>query len=110
VEGVIDDYAKLFGLQEREQVIRALDLLGMKRRIANKKPCPCGCGRRLGRCSFNVSLGKFRDWASRTWFRDHAAELRGANATGPGTPLSEAVPGLPLGEGLCTGHSAVEPL
>ena len=25
-------------------------LAAMKRRLANKRPCPCGSGRRLGRC------------------------------------------------------------
>ena len=76
-EGILSDYMKLLGLREPAQVIRALELLGMKRRIANKAPCPCGCGRRLGRCSFNASLGKLRDIASRHWFRTHAAKLRG---------------------------------
>lgn len=96
VEGIINDYAKLFGLQEREQAIRALELLGMKRRMANKESCPCGCGRRLGRCSFNVRLGKFRDWASRTWFRDHAAKLRGEHSRlrrSQHTPASLRQPG-----------------
>ena len=45
--GIIADYCDLFGLKKREQVINVLELLGMKRRIANKKPCPCECGRRL---------------------------------------------------------------
>ena len=45
--GIIADYCDLFGLKKREQVINVLELLGMKPRIANKKPCPCECGRRL---------------------------------------------------------------
>jgi len=76
-EGVVSDYRELFDLKEPAQVIRALELLGMKRRVANKAPCPCGCGRRLGRCSFNARLDKLRNIASRSWFRDHAAKLRG---------------------------------
>lgn len=70
--GIISDYLALFGLQTREQVIRTLELLGMKRRIANKAPCPCGCGLRLGRCRFNRTIAKYRRMASRSWFRGHA--------------------------------------
>ena len=76
-EGIVNDYMELLGLKERDQVIRAVELLGMKRRIANKAVCPCGCGRRLGRCSFNARLAKLRNVASRPWFRVHAARLRG---------------------------------
>lgn len=69
VNGLFADYLQLFGLQTREQLIYAFRLLGMKKRRANKHPCPCGCGTRLGRCKFNLCLGEFRKIASRTWFR-----------------------------------------
>ncbi len=70
-QGIIDDYLELFGLHNEKQIIRALQLLGMKRKLANKKPCPCGCGRRLGRCSFRNKLNKFRAIAPRHWFLNH---------------------------------------
>jgi hypothetical protein len=76
-QGIIDDYVELLGLKERGQVVRTLELLGMKRRTANKAACPCGCGRRLGRCSFNKGLDNVRCLASRSWFRGHAAYLKG---------------------------------
>jgi hypothetical protein len=75
-EGIVGDYAKLLGLEDPAQAIRALELLGMKRRLANRAVCPCGCGRRLGQCSLNLRLGKLREVASREWFRAHAAGLR----------------------------------
>lgn len=75
-QGIIDDYMELLGLKERDQVIRTLELLGMKRREANKAVCPCGCRRRLGRCSFSAVLGRLRGIATRQWFRTHAAWLR----------------------------------
>jgi len=67
--GILTDYARLFGLKRTEHVKYALELLGMKKRRANKLPCPCGCRSRLGRCKFNLRLREFRPLASRSWFR-----------------------------------------
>jgi hypothetical protein len=67
--GEIQDYVELLGLQRPEQAERAIKLLGLKKRIANKAHCPCGCGRRVGKCAFNKKLGKMRRLASRSWFR-----------------------------------------
>lgn len=71
-KGMLADYAQLLGLKQPEQAKAALRLLGMKKRRANKLPCPCGCGLRLGRCKFNFRLREFRGLASRTWFRSQA--------------------------------------
>lgn len=68
--GIIADYMALFGLSDPKQIIPTLRLLGMKKREANKKPCPCGCGVRLGRCGNRFILNQFRGIASRRWFRD----------------------------------------
>lgn len=67
--GEIQDYVELFGLQRPEQAEEAIRLLGLKKRIANKAPCPCACGRRVGMCAFNKKLAKMRELASRSWFR-----------------------------------------
>lgn len=67
--GELVDYANLFGLKSIEQARVAVKYLGMKKRHANKLPCPCGCGRRLGKCSFNNRLNEFRLLAERGWFR-----------------------------------------
>jgi hypothetical protein len=67
--GELKDYAELLGLKSPEQAGKAVLLLGMKDRYANKKPCPCGCGQRLGRCEFRVRLSKIRDLAPLNWFR-----------------------------------------
>jgi hypothetical protein len=69
--GVLQDYADLFSLKRPEQADRAIRLLGMKKRRANKLPCPCDCGKRLGKCKFNKTIRKFRKLASRAWFRAH---------------------------------------
>ena len=77
VQGELEDYRDLFDLDRDEQARRALRLLGMKKRIANKEPCPCDCGRRVGKCPFNETLLKFRKLASRSWFQGIGRGLRG---------------------------------
>jgi len=59
-KGIIEDYIDLFDLKDQGQVVKALELLGVKKRIANKRPCPCGCGKKLGECSFHYKLNEFR--------------------------------------------------
>ena len=73
--GLVQDYAVLFRLENKEQILKAFQLLGLKRRIANKKDCPCGCGLRLGKCRFRNKINKYRYWASRFWFRSHLKDL-----------------------------------
>lgn len=73
--GALSDYADMMGLDNPEQVRRALKYLGMKKRAANKLPCPCACGQRLGRCRFNMRLRAYRRLASRRWFRDLARKI-----------------------------------
>lgn len=68
-EGILNDYADLFGLKHPSQVKYAFKLLGMKKRLANKLSCPCGCRSRLGRCRFTIRLRQFRALASRNWFK-----------------------------------------
>ena len=67
--GMLQDYAQLFGLPSADQALFALELLGMRKRVANKRPCPCGCRQRLGRCGFRRRLLGLRRLASRGWFR-----------------------------------------
>ena len=72
IEGLLQDYSKILGLSQKEQVIQAIQLLCLKDRIANKSPCPCGCGKRLGICPFRHKLNSLRKIASTKWFRQHA--------------------------------------
>ena len=66
--GALNDYADLFGLKTSEQAQNALKLLSMKKRGANKKQCPCGCGNRLGKCVFHNKINEYRNLADRKWF------------------------------------------
>lgn len=63
--GELADYADLFSLASPEAARRAWVLLHMKKRLANKRPCPCDCGGRLGRCEFNRTVRKFRSLLKR---------------------------------------------
>ena len=62
----------MLGLKERHQITHAIQLLGIKKRIANKRSCPCGCGKRLGACPFHHKLNEFRKMAPVSWFKAHA--------------------------------------
>lgn len=76
VPGLLFDYHNRFGLESGDQVVSALELLSLKKRIANKRGCPCLCGHRLGRCRLHNVLNEYRKIAPRSWFAQHCAELR----------------------------------
>jgi hypothetical protein len=76
IPGILDDYADLFRLRSRQAAESTLLLLGMKKRKANKRPCPCGCGKRVGKCGFNYTVREWRTIAGRPWFRQQLADIR----------------------------------
>ena len=80
--GELADYVGLFALKTVEQAKRTILYLGIKKRRANKLPCPCGCGKRLGKCSFNRRLKKFRKIAERSWFRKVSSDFSGESRSG----------------------------
>ena len=73
--GIVYDYIEIFGLKTLDQTVYALKLLGAKKRIANKKICPCGCGIALGRCNIHHRINSYRPIAPRSWFRQHAHDI-----------------------------------
>lgn len=73
--GIIIDYQRLLGLKSKDQVVAALRLTGMKKRHANKKPCACGCGLRLGSCSLRLTINRLRSIMPRAWYRAHLSTL-----------------------------------
>lgn len=78
-EGIVKDYNELLKLKTPEQIKAALGLLGIKKRIANKKLCPCNCGKRYGICKYRFVLEQYRNLASRGWFKYHSKNLGGIN-------------------------------
>lgn len=73
--GIYADYMQLLAITDEYAVYSSLKLLGMKKRLANKQPCPCGCSLMLGRCKFNQRLKGFRALATRKWYRNQAGGL-----------------------------------
>jgi hypothetical protein len=74
-EGIINDYCDLLKLKTPEQIRSALKLLGTKRRLANKKPCPCNCGSRYGKCAYRFILEKYRHIANRRLFIEQIVRI-----------------------------------
>ncbi len=75
--GLVEDYADMLGVRTKEQVFQCLNLASMRRRVANKRRCPCGCGKRLGACSLRERINDLRTIAPRSWFKNHAGDLEG---------------------------------
>lgn len=67
-DGIREDLASIFGVDGRYDLCEFVRLAAMRRREANKQPCPCGSGRRLGRCH-NRSVNALRGRLGRQWFR-----------------------------------------
>lgn len=72
--GLIDDYERLFHVRGKKAVLGVLQALGVRKRVANKLPCPCFCGYRMGRCDFRFQVEGWRNLARRQWYRQHAEE------------------------------------
>lgn len=59
--GILQDYIEIFELQNIEQVIQLLGILGEKPNKGNKMICPCGCNRIVTRCSMHKKILSYRD-------------------------------------------------
>ena len=73
--GLIEDYKDIFEVQTENAVISCLELTSLKLRIANKRKCPCSCGRRLGVCRLRTRISELRKIAPRSWFAKHRLYL-----------------------------------
>lgn len=72
VAGLEDDARRIFGLPRAIPACRGLELAAVRRRVANKRPCPCGSGSRLGRCH-NRSINHARALMGRAACLEHAS-------------------------------------
>ncbi|MGL5402723.1 MAG: hypothetical protein ACRC9I_02820 [Acinetobacter sp.] len=73
--GELEDLGEIFGLKNKSQIFGCLDALSMKKRLANKKTCPCECGMRLGACRFHYKVNQHRNLLPRRWFRNLKSRL-----------------------------------
>ncbi len=72
--GLERDLRRVFGMPHRADVLRLLHLAGLRRRHANKYPCPCGSGVRLGRCH-HLQVNALRRRVGRRWWRQQTDAL-----------------------------------
>lgn len=77
--GLVQDYEQIFCVKGEASVIMALEALGKRKRVANKLPCPCMCGLRLGRCAFRHTLSNWRELDTRRWYRSYLDEVFSGN-------------------------------
>jgi len=66
--GLMKEYMEHFCVSDKLAVVQMLQLCSMKKRVANKRPCPCNSGKRLGRCH-HLALNFLRLRLGRSWFR-----------------------------------------
>jgi hypothetical protein len=74
IPGLWVEYRQMTGATSDSVCKSFFELIGMKKRVANKLACPCGSGLRFGRCH-NRRLNRLRAMASRAWFRGVAHHL-----------------------------------
>jgi len=67
--GISEDYEEIFSVLTSKQVLDILLCLSRKKRLANKQPCPCGCGYRLGKCKLHYRINNIRQLSSRNSFK-----------------------------------------
>lgn len=72
--GLEEDILAFFRLPKGSDPLGTLQLAGRRRREANKRCCPCGSPRRLGRCH-HLAINEARLRLGRAWFREQAMLL-----------------------------------
>lgn len=74
-DGIIQDLKSILNFRDEKTCVDLLRLAGLERRKANRHPCPCGSGLRVGRCH-NRILNPFRTRFGRLWCRNLHEVLR----------------------------------
>lgn len=65
--GIRQDYASLFGVASENAAQEMVRLASLRKRKANKLPCPCGSLLRVGRCHHR-RINRLRTQLGRSWF------------------------------------------
>lgn len=88
IQGLLQYYKTVFGEATPHQYVQLLRLTALRKRVANKRQCPCQSGRRVGRCH-HLRLNRLREASGRRAARVAQTELHellrreSATATGP---------------------------
>jgi hypothetical protein len=75
-QGLIIEYMELFAVDSINKLINVLIALSQKKRISNKRLCPCDCGTRLGKCSYHYHLNEYRNIMPRSRYASIINELK----------------------------------
>jgi hypothetical protein len=67
---------ELFAVDSINKLINVLIALSQKKRISNKRLCPCDCGTRLGKCSYHYHLNEYRNIMPRSRYASIINELK----------------------------------
>ncbi|MCO6437320.1 MAG: SEC-C domain-containing protein [Phycisphaerae bacterium] len=73
-KGIIKDLKKLLGVGTDRQCMGMVLLASLQKRKANRQPCPCGSGKRLGKCHHRL-LNDLRKRCGRLAFREEYRRL-----------------------------------
>ena len=77
MKGIRQDYASLFGVGSDNATQEIVRLASLRKRTANKFPCPCGSLRRVGRCHHR-RINQLRTQLGRSWLRtEYQSLIRG---------------------------------
>lgn len=74
IEGILADYREFFRLDD-SACAEMVRLGSLRKRDANREPCPCGSGVRLGKCH-HIQLNSLRAQVGRPFLREQARILR----------------------------------
>ena len=75
-KGLIEEVRDLLVLPSNKAALEVIRLLSMKKRVANKVPCPCGCRDRFGICQLGGKLHDFRTLEARKFYKDYLQLMR----------------------------------
>lgn len=74
-KGVVKDFMDRFGTSEEPAAASMVFLASLRRRVANKRPCPCGLGKPLGRCWHRWKINELRETLGRGWFKEQFRQI-----------------------------------
>ena len=77
-QAIIEDCKDLFNVGSEQQVLGCLKVLISDNKKVFDEPCPCGCGKKLGACSFRKKLRKVRNSlpnAALEWIKEELCPL-----------------------------------
>jgi len=75
-EGLIEEVRDLLVLPSDRAAVAVIRLLSMKKRVANKILCPCGCRERFGICQLQGKLYNFRSLETRKFYKGYLQHMR----------------------------------